>query len=51
VHVAFLLDLGQEDDLAQAVDNLARQWANRVELRVLGPMAAYDFTGITGPGG
>jgi Gas vesicle synthesis protein GvpL/GvpF len=51
VHVAFLLDEGQEQDMEKAVEDLARTWEGRVELRVLGPMAAYDFVGTTQPGG
>jgi hypothetical protein len=51
VHVAFLVDAGQEKELAQVIDGLARAWAGRVELRLLGPMAAYDFVGSTQPGG
>jgi hypothetical protein len=51
VHVAFLLDTVREEDLDQAIEGLARTWEGRVELRVLGPMAAYDFVGTTEPGG
>jgi hypothetical protein len=51
VHVAFLLDEGQEQEMEKAVEDLARTWEGRVELRVLGPMAAYDFVGTTQPGG
>lgn len=49
VHVAFLLGKGQEDDLADTVDELADEWESRVELRILGPMAAYDFVGTVQP--
>jgi hypothetical protein len=51
VHVAFLVDTGQEEELAQVFDGLASAWAGRVELRLIGPMAAYDFVGTTHPGG
>jgi hypothetical protein len=51
VHVAFLVDTGQEEELAQLVDGLAGTWAGRVELRLIGPMAAYDFVSTTDPGG
>jgi Gas vesicle synthesis protein GvpL/GvpF len=51
VHVAFLVDTGQEKEMEKAVEDLARKWEERVELRVLGPMAAYDFVGTTQPGG
>jgi len=51
VHVAFLVDTGREEDLDQVIEGLAKTWAGRVELRLLGPMAAYDFVGTTEPGG
>jgi Gas vesicle synthesis protein GvpL/GvpF len=51
VHVAFLVEAGQEQDMEKAVEDLAGEWEGRVELRVLGPMAAYDFVGTTQPGG
>jgi Gas vesicle synthesis protein GvpL/GvpF len=51
VHVAFLVETGQEKDMEKAVEDLARKWEGLVELRVLGPMAAYDFVGTTQPGG
>jgi hypothetical protein len=51
VNVAFLLDAGQEDELYEAVAELERAWRGRVELRVLGPMAAYDFVTAPAPGG
>jgi hypothetical protein len=43
VHVAFLIESGKESDVEQVIGDLARDWAGRVELRLLGPMAAYDF--------
>jgi Gas vesicle synthesis protein GvpL/GvpF len=51
VHVAFLVETGQEKEMEKVVEDLAREWEGRVELRVLGPMAAYDFVGTTQPGG
>jgi hypothetical protein len=51
VHVAFLVETGQEQDMEKAVEALARKWEGHVELHVLGPMAAYDFVGTTQPGG
>ena len=50
-HVAFLLEQGQESELEQVVDGLAADWDGRVELRVLGPMAAYDFVVTSAPRG
>ena len=43
VNVAFLLEGDQEEELNQVVEDLGADWDGRVELRVLGPMAAYDF--------
>jgi hypothetical protein len=51
VHVAFLVETGQEQEMEKVVEDLMRRWEGRVELRVLGPMAAYDFVGTTQPGG
>lgn len=49
VSAAFLLEEDQEDELDQVVDDLGKRWEGRVELRVLGPMAAYDFVGVGQP--
>jgi Gas vesicle synthesis protein GvpL/GvpF len=49
VNVAFLVEEDQEDDLDQVVDDLGKRWEDRIELRVLGPMAAYDFVGVSQP--
>jgi hypothetical protein len=43
VHVAFLVDADLVDELERVTGELARRWAGRAELRLLGPMAAYDF--------
>lgn len=51
VHVAFLVDEDQAGQLEQVAEDLASTWADRVQLRLLGPMAAYDFVGTTEPGG
>jgi hypothetical protein len=51
VHVAFLLDNSQARRLEQVVSEIARQWQGRIALRVLGPMAAYDFVGAAGTEG
>jgi len=45
VNLAFLVDEDKADDLDQEVENLGADWEGRVELRVLGPMAPYDFVG------
>jgi Gas vesicle synthesis protein GvpL/GvpF len=49
VHAAFLVNLDAADDLEQAVDQLASDWDGRIELRLQGPLAAYDFVGTTTP--
>jgi hypothetical protein len=43
INVAFLIRESQKDGLQRAVDDLADNWRDRVDLRILGPMAAYDF--------
>jgi len=44
-HVAFLVDTDQEDDMARVIENLAHDWRGWIEVRLIGPMAAYDFVG------
>ena len=41
--VAFLVELARSDEFEAAVADLAQHWRERVRLRLLGPMAAYDF--------
>ena len=43
VHVAFLVDVDREREVERVIENLAREWEGRVDVRLLGPMAAYDF--------
>ncbi len=45
VHVAFLVDTDMADELERVVEHLGNRWEGLVELRVLGPMAPYDFVG------
>lgn len=45
VHVAFLLDVSKANELERAAGELGGRWEGRVELRILGPMAPYDFVG------
>ena len=47
VHVAFLVQVEQEDQIEGVVNELSERWQGRIELRLLGPMAAYDFVGTT----
>ena len=44
VQVALLVETTRRADLEQAVADLAADWEGRVELRLLGPLAPYDFT-------
>jgi len=43
VHVAFLVHVDHRADFEAAVDDLGAAWAGRVELRLIGPTAAFDF--------
>lgn len=49
VYAAFLVQTDKADALRQAVDRLADEWQGRIELRLLGPLAAYDFVGAEAP--
>jgi hypothetical protein len=51
VHVAFLVETDVEGEMEQAVEDLARDWEGRVDVRLQGPMAAYDFVGSVLPEG
>jgi hypothetical protein len=44
-YVAFLVENGREDEVVRVAEELASDWEGRIELRLLGPMAAYDFAG------
>jgi hypothetical protein len=43
VNVALLAKVDQQQDLQSKVDALAEDWGGRVDVRLLGPLAAYDF--------
>jgi hypothetical protein len=43
VHVAALIETGRRSELDEVLDDLASRWHGRVELRLLGPLAPYDF--------
>jgi hypothetical protein len=47
VNVAFLVDEDQADELDRVVEDLGSRWERRLELRMLGPLAPYDFVGGT----
>jgi hypothetical protein len=43
VHVALMVETAKQQDLEQAVRKVADDWTGRVTVRLLGPMAPYDF--------
>lgn len=43
VNVAFLVDLDRQREVGRVIEDLAREWDGRIQLQLLGPMAAYDF--------
>jgi hypothetical protein len=45
VYTAFLVRTDAADELEEAVSRLARDWGGRVNLDLIGPLAAYDFVG------
>jgi hypothetical protein len=45
VTASFLMEHGQREAFEEAVEELAEQWRERAQLRLLGPMAPYDFVG------
>jgi hypothetical protein len=51
VNVALLVKTAGQADLEKAVEKLARNWADRVNMRLLGPMAPYDFVTTSQPEG
>jgi hypothetical protein len=44
-HVAFLVAADKGPDFEGVAQRLAADWADRATIRLLGPMAAYDFVG------
>ena len=48
---AVLVDTGRTGELQEVLDGFAAHWADRVRLRLLGPMASYDFVLTPGAGG
>jgi hypothetical protein len=50
-NVAVLVETVKQDDLERAVSGLAEEWEGRIKLRLLGPMAPYDFVVTPAPGG
>lgn len=50
-NLAVLVETAKQDELESAVSDLAGQWESRVTLRLLGPMAPYDFVATGTPEG
>jgi hypothetical protein len=49
VHLACLAEVDRQRDLEDAIGEIARRWEGRAELRVLGPLAPYDFVTTAEP--
>ncbi|MGV9770515.1 GvpL/GvpF family gas vesicle protein [Streptosporangium sp. NPDC003464] len=49
-HVAVLVETGRQAEFEEVLDGLGERWAGRVDLRLLGPMAPYDFVTTRGQG-
>ena len=49
VHIAFLVPVDQEPEVERAIEDLAREWEGRIDVQLLGPMAAYDFAETAQP--
>jgi hypothetical protein len=49
-HVAFLVETEKAGEFEDAAAELARTWRGRVDVRLLGPLAPYDFV-VTARGG
>ena len=49
VHAALLVEATKAEALRQVVEELADEWQDRIELRLIGPLAAYDFVAGSAP--
>ena len=49
VHIAFLVPVDQEPEVERVIEDLAREWEGRIDVQLLGPMAAYDFAETAQP--
>ncbi|MBB4920390.1 GvpL/GvpF family gas vesicle protein [Streptosporangium saharense] len=43
VHAAFLIETDRLEEFERAVEEFGERWAERVTVRLLGPLAPYDF--------
>lgn len=46
-YIALLVEADEADELRRAAEDLGRDWQGRVELHVRGPMACWDFVGVS----
>lgn len=51
VHIALLAEVARQSDLEEVVERLNEDWGDLVTLRLLGPLAAYDFVVTAEPEG
>jgi hypothetical protein len=51
VYAAFLVETGKAEALRETVERLAEGWGDRIDLKLVGPLAAYDFVGNVAPAG
>ncbi|MBY8857172.1 GvpL/GvpF family gas vesicle protein [Nocardia sp. CA2R105] len=51
IHLAVLIETSREAELEDMFRRLVANWGGRVELNLLGPMAAYDFVTTRAPQG
>ncbi len=49
VYAAFLVETGRAAEIEEALERLAGDWQGRIELRLIGPLAAYVFVGVAAP--
>jgi Gas vesicle synthesis protein GvpL/GvpF len=49
-NVAILAETARDSEIVNALEELARDWEGRVNVRLLGPLAAYDFVATPKPG-
>ena len=49
VDIAFLVAADQEPEVERVIEDLAHEWEGRIDVQLLGPMAAYDFAGTAQP--
>ena len=51
VYAAFLVENDKAEALRKVVEQLSQEWQDRMELRLIGPLAAYDFVGSAAAAG